>query len=125
MPHRVGTAESHSFLQKKWVKRVVFSLFGTAVIVGLISLFTPGRAAGKKYPDPIVNRITVVLKGEMLSEPIYAAGASKVYYSGPPSAKVHFSDGTSGWIAEWHGKKPDPFRFSGPQGDTVLVDIIY
>lgn len=108
----------------KFLRFFVFLLFVIGVVVYLLP--KPSSSDGKKYPDPIVNRITVVLKGEgALSEPVSAAGATKVYYSGPASAKVHFGDGTSGSIAEWHGRKPDPFRFSGPQGDTVLVDIIY
>ncbi|MBI2278748.1 MAG: hypothetical protein HYU81_01645 [Candidatus Brennerbacteria bacterium] len=102
----------------KFLRFLVISGF----IVWGIMFLSANKKAEKK-----IDRIVVVLKGEnVLTDPIgNPKGARGIYYSGPPEARIHFGDGTSGWIAEWHGKKPGPFRFSGPKDDVVLVDIVY
>lgn len=43
------------------------------------------------------------------------------FFEGPPEAKVHFDDGTVGPITKWYGLKGGVRRFSGPEGQEVVV----
>lgn len=43
------------------------------------------------------------------------------YFEGPPEARVHYSDNTTGPISQWFGQKGGTLRFSGPKGEVVVV----
>lgn len=43
------------------------------------------------------------------------------YFEGPPSAQVHFDDGTVGPITKWFGQKGGTLKFSGQKGEEVVV----
>lgn len=43
------------------------------------------------------------------------------YVEGPTNARIHWQDGTSGFITEWFGVKGGRVCFTGPAGETVTV----
>lgn len=61
----------------------------------------------------------------ILSEVQFDLGAVRpgwgFLFEGPPEARVHFGDGTSGPISRYFGTKRTVMRFSGPRGRAVKV----
>lgn len=75
--------------------------------------------------DIAPQRIVVVLKGEDVpSEPVYVATGSDVYFVGPPNVEIEDGRGKRFPLHGEHGVTWSPYRFYGPRGDTVFVDVI-
>ncbi|MFH1192948.1 MAG: hypothetical protein V1656_01365 [Candidatus Jorgensenbacteria bacterium] len=99
--------------------------FLVIAIVGIVRGIEKLDFSSKKKEQCVIQRIPIVLKGEgILSAGVPVEKGYRAYFSGPPSAMVHFPDGDSCSIARRAGMRWSPFRFSGPKGDTVLVDLV-
>lgn len=96
-----------------------------ALLIGLVGVTLFYVFFPKDRCNNAIQRIPIILKGDsVLSEPVSAPKGMNVYYIGSPAVRIRFADGTGGPLSKWYGVKPNPFWFSGPKGDTVLVDIV-
>lgn len=108
---RGNTADAEKYRKESWVKEAS---------VLLPSFTTKAESASSR-----TRRITVVLRGEKIpTEPVYAPTGSEVYFVGGPTIEGEDGNGKRFPLHGEHGVTWSPYRFFGPKGETVFVDVV-
>ncbi len=87
----------------------------------------PPPTQATKTPTQGEQTFVIPLLGEdELSEPFdlnALPSGSNVSWEGPSKARVHFSDGSNGYLTKCFGVKGGVVRFSGPAGESVTIHV--
>lgn len=80
-----------------------------------------------KKDQKIEKQITVLLRSDRWSEPVYLPPRVKFFFEGPSAKFIREKDGFIGSTEKWYGddtRFQSGLRFKGPDGETLTIKIV-